>query len=124
MRRFAATGWLNFRMRAMIVSSACHVLHLNWRTILWSMARLMAVYIPGIHNSQTQAGVTGINTFRISKPAKQLTHNEQSPIAGYIPPIVDYATHAKAMRAARDCDGRVPVSNRRPFAICTCVDHS
>ena len=107
MRRFAATGWLNFRMRAMIVSFACHVLHLhlNWLTILWPMARLMADYNPGVHNSQTQAGVTGINTFWNYKPAKQLTHNEQSPIAGYIPPIVDYATRAKAMRAARDCDG-------------------
>ena len=127
MRSFAQTGWLNFRMRAMVVSFACHVLHLDWRSILWPMARLMADYIPGIHLSQTQmqAGVIGINTFRIYKPAKQLTDHdpectfvkswipelrdaspeqitvhEQTPVSGYRPPIVDYATESKAMRSA------------------------
>jgi deoxyribodipyrimidine photo-lyase len=127
MRRFAATGWLNFRMRAMVVSFACHILHLDWRTILWPMARLMADYVPGIHISQTQmqAGVIGINTFRIYKPSKQLTdhdpectfvrkwvpelaeagvaqitHHEESPVPEYTPPIVEYAPQSKAMRAA------------------------
>ena len=38
----------------------------------------MADYVPGIHISQTQmqAGVIGINTFRIYKPSKQLTDHD------------------------------------------------
>ena len=84
MRRLRATGWLNFRSRAMLVSLAVHVLHLSWRTILYPLAKLMGDYLPGIHVSQTQmqAGMTGINTLRVYNPTKQL--NDHDPHAVFV----------------------------------------
>lgn len=77
-RSLRLTGFLNFRMRAMIVSFACHVLHLDWRAIRDPMARIMADFLPGIHLSQLQmqAGVVGINTVRVYSPTKQLLDHD------------------------------------------------
>jgi len=78
MRCLGETGFMNFRMRAMIVSFACFGLHLSWRFIHEPLARLFLDYEPGIHLSQLQmqAGVIGFNTIRVYSPVKQFLDHD------------------------------------------------
>ncbi|UPY36361.1 FAD-binding domain-containing protein [Sediminicoccus sp. KRV36] len=128
MRSLIATGWLNFRMRAMVQSFASYHLALDWAASGARLARLFTDYEPGIHwpQVQMQSGATGINTPRIYNPVKQsldqdplgefiarwvpelahipagLRHTPwklDTPPPGYPQPIVEQAT---ALRAARE----------------------
>jgi len=67
MRALIQTGWINFRMRAMLVSFSSYHLWLHWREPGLHLARVFTDYEPGIHWSQVQmqSGTTGINTLRI-----------------------------------------------------------
>jgi deoxyribodipyrimidine photo-lyase len=123
MRMLDATGWLNFRMRAMLVSVAAYPLWLHWVEPGRVLARRFVDYEPGIHWPQLhmQAGVTGINATRVYSPARQQA--DQDPegrfvrawipelgTADYPPPIVDWAT------AAREARDRVWAVRRAPGA--------
>jgi len=129
MRSLIATGWLNFRMRAMLQSFASQHLALDWRNSGEKLAQLFSDYEPGIHwpQVQMQSGQTGINTPRIYNPIKQGMDQDpdgvftrrwvpelarvplpalQTPwvavgadLGGYPPPLLDCAA---AARAARD----------------------
>ena len=96
MRSLAATGWLTFRMRAMVMSFAAYHLWLDWRAPALHLARQFTDYEPGIHYSQCQmqSGITGINTIRIYNPLKQ--SQEQGPdgsfIRRWVPELTDMPT--------------------------------
>ena len=78
------TGWLNFRMRAMLVSVAAYPLWLHWRPVGEWLATQFLDYEPGIHWSQCQmqSGETGINTVRVYSPVKQ--GHDQDPTGDFI----------------------------------------
>ena len=128
MRALRHHGWINFRMRAMLMSVASYQLWLPWRQSGEALARLFVDYEPGIHwnQCQMQSGTSGINTVRIYNPIKQgFDHDPQGrfirqwlpelngvPSTGihapwllleapenYPQPVVDYE---EAARAARD----------------------
>ena len=73
MRCLAATGWINFRMRAMLQSFASYSLWLHWRGPGLHLARLFVDYEPGIHwaQAQMQSGTIGVGAIRVYDPTKQ-----------------------------------------------------
>lgn len=92
MRCLLQTGWINFRMRCMLVSFAVYNLWLDWRCIASHLARCFLDYEPGIHypQLQMQAGTTGcdMRCYSMSRQAK-----DQDPNGDFIRRYVKELAH-------------------------------
>jgi deoxyribodipyrimidine photo-lyase len=96
MRCVVTTGYLNFRMRAMVVSFFVFNLWQDWRELHF-LARQFLDYEPGIHypQLQMQSGVTGINTVRIYNPIKNSEEHDSDGIfiKKWLPELANIPPH-------------------------------
>ena len=131
MRCLKETGFLNFRMRAMLVSFACFGFKLSWKFIHEPLAKVFLDYEPGIHLSQLQmqAGVVGFNAIRVYNPYKQFRDHDPEGffVKKWVPELEDLSPTEislleenpsnKYFSPRTDFKGNAAEMKRRVFAI-------
>ena len=100
MRCLKATGYVNFRMRAMLVTFWCFTLNQDWRPGARLLAQWFLDFEPGIHYAQwqMQAGTSGYHTLRIYNPTTQCEKHDPTgafvhqwvPELQHVPPPLVY----------------------------------
>jgi deoxyribodipyrimidine photo-lyase len=93
MRCLVQTGFLNFRMRSLLVSFFTHILWQPWQDATHHLSRQFLDFEPGIHfpQMQMQAAETGINHVRIYNPIKNsLEHDADATfIKKWVPELAN-----------------------------------
>lgn len=93
MRCLIKTGYVNFRMRALLISFLTHHLFQDWKEGAKHLARTFTDFEPGIHYAQMQlqSGMGNFQTVRVYNPVKQSYEHDPKGIfiKQWIPELAD-----------------------------------
>jgi deoxyribodipyrimidine photo-lyase len=97
MRYLHHHGWINFRMRAMLVSVATYSLSLPWQPVASWLAQQFVDFEPGIHypQIQMQSGLSDQQVLRIYNPITQAFNLDEAGdfVRRWVPELAQVSTN-------------------------------